>query len=191
VHFLPFSRHSIERFCSYDVGIQWLPVSRAYDRTALNSSECYWCCETAGFSWVYKMNRFEWISLNESISSLGHCFYTNKRENSQRQRKWRFDLPSRVLSRHISSNRIGWPYRQLSEIWMSTLEYIYSTLSLVTFTCVTARNSRPGMCIRWVEQYALRSGQWFPFEIYVISLFRIGKVNLFSAHYNRSQSLFW
>jgi hypothetical protein len=50
------------------------------------------CCETAGFSWVFGMNMFEWISLNECISDAGHGIYTWQCETRHRQRKWRQDL---------------------------------------------------------------------------------------------------
>jgi hypothetical protein len=30
-----------------------------------------YCCETAGFTWVYEMNRLERLSLNECIFNAG------------------------------------------------------------------------------------------------------------------------
>jgi hypothetical protein len=51
------------------------------------------CCETAGFSWVYKQ-----ISLNECISNAGHGFYTWQIRTRHRQRKWRQDLHEGELS---------------------------------------------------------------------------------------------
>jgi hypothetical protein len=40
------------------------------------------CCETAGFTCVYEMNRVKRISLNECVSNAGHSFYTEHKRNS-------------------------------------------------------------------------------------------------------------